>query len=340
MDYVYLDNQKRSKSLLFVLVGLCLVLSIVNLIMFFTGSVMTPFMKAMLIGSDLSFIILAGFLMLYLRRNQKDKFLLLLLHVVQFHLIFTSATVLVGTFADFSFYVMHGILDAVVLMILYVLAFGKLHVLSAILLAILSVVLTIYQYNSIYAIVMVVFAAVALLTLIKNSKQLHFVYGILVVVVSLLASILTFVYGYNIVHVVMHYIINHATFALCVIIFAIKPLKAENNVEETKIETASKAEEEVQFVETTETLKQELTEQPTENQQQTEQKNRWIIKKYQNLPLKQLMDAPVDALWGISKEDKDLLKSAFNIKTVKDLATNKWFKMAEDILEQADNQKD
>ena len=52
------------------------------------------------------------------------------------------------------------------------------------------------------------------------------------------------------------------------------------------------------------------------------------------------MDAPVDALWGISSEDKQLLKSAFNIKTVKDLATSKWFRMAEEIVDMANNQKD
>ena len=75
-------------------------------------------------------------------------------------------------------------------------------------------------------------------------------------------------------------------------------------------------------------------------QKQIEKKNRWIIKQYSNLPLEQLMDAPVDALWGISSEDKQLLKSAFNIKTVKDLATSKWFRMAEEIVDMSNKQKD
>ena len=141
MDYIYLDNQKRAKSLLFVLVGLCLVFSIVTIIMFVTGSVMTSFIKTMLTVGNLSFIVLTLFFMLYLRRNHKDSFLLLLLHIIQFHLIFTSASVFVGGFSSFSFCVMHGILDSIVLMILYLFSFGKLHVVSAILLPIISIFL-------------------------------------------------------------------------------------------------------------------------------------------------------------------------------------------------------
>lgn len=347
MDYIYLDNQKRAKSLLFVLVGLCLVFSIVTIIMFVTGSVMTSFIKTMLTVGNLSFIVLTLFFMLYLRRNHKDSFLLLLLHVIQFHLIFTSASVFVGGFSSFSFCVMHGILDSIVLMILYLFSFGKLHVVSAILLPIISIFLSIYQYDVINAIVMVVFSMIALLGLLKKNKKTHFLYGIIVVLVTFLASILTFVYGYEIVHVIMHYLINHAILALCLIVFVVVPLERTNDVnDEDEIEPTKSDNIVERAIDTADNTKELPEQQSLESivedqpQKQIEKKNRWIIKQYSNLPLEQLMDAPVDALWGISSEDKQLLKSAFNIKTVKDLATSKWFRMAEEIVDMANKQKD
>ena len=112
----------------------------------------------------------------------------------------------------------------------------------------------------------------------------------------------------------------------------IEPTKSDNIVERA-IDTADNTKE----LPEQQSLESIVEDQP---QKQIEKKNRWIIKRYSNLPLEQLMDAPVDALWGISSEDKQLLKSAFNIKTVKDLATSKWFRMAEEIVDMANNQKD
>ena len=67
-------------------------------------------------------------------------------------------------------------------------------------------------------------------------------------------------------------------------------------------------------------------------------RNRWIIKKYSSLPLDELMKSPVDALWGVSANDAKLLKEAFNIKTVEDLATNKFFNWAKEIVEEAEKE--
>lgn len=60
---------------------------------------------------------------------------------------------------------------------------------------------------------------------------------------------------------------------------------------------------------------------------------KWILKRYQNLSAKELMDAPVFALKGVSEGDADLLNSAFGIKTIGDLATNKFFKIADEVFE-------
>ncbi|MDX8030789.1 hypothetical protein SK803_11235 [Lentzea sp. BCCO 10_0856] len=58
-----------------------------------------------------------------------------------------------------------------------------------------------------------------------------------------------------------------------------------------------------------------------------------LDKAYENLPLSEILDAPVDALQGVSAGDAEKLKSAFNIKTVRDLGTNKFFRAAVTLLD-------
>jgi hypothetical protein len=47
------------------------------------------------------------------------------------------------------------------------------------------------------------------------------------------------------------------------------------------------------------------------------------------ISLAELLNAPVDAIKGVSEGDAEKLKAAFNIKTVKDLGTNKFFLWAQ-----------
>lgn len=49
-----------------------------------------------------------------------------------------------------------------------------------------------------------------------------------------------------------------------------------------------------------------------------------------------LADAPVSALKGVSEGDADYLKKAFNIKSVRDLGTNKFFRAAQAVTNLAD----
>lgn len=48
-------------------------------------------------------------------------------------------------------------------------------------------------------------------------------------------------------------------------------------------------------------------------------------KAYAGKSVEELADAPVAALNGVSDSDAEHLKAAFNIKTVRDLGTNKFF---------------
>jgi hypothetical protein len=61
-----------------------------------------------------------------------------------------------------------------------------------------------------------------------------------------------------------------------------------------------------------------------------------VDKAYESKSLAELADAPVDAIQGVSEGDAQHLKDAFNIKTVRDLGTNKYFLWAQAITKLAD----
>lgn len=61
-----------------------------------------------------------------------------------------------------------------------------------------------------------------------------------------------------------------------------------------------------------------------------------LDKDYEEKPIGDLADAPVSALQGVSEDDAKHLKEAFNITTVRDLGTNKYFLWAQAIARLAD----
>jgi hypothetical protein len=63
-----------------------------------------------------------------------------------------------------------------------------------------------------------------------------------------------------------------------------------------------------------------------------------VDKAWETKTLKEIADAPVDALQGVSAGDAELLKKAFNVKTVRDLANLKYVKWAQAIVTLADTE--
>jgi hypothetical protein len=61
-----------------------------------------------------------------------------------------------------------------------------------------------------------------------------------------------------------------------------------------------------------------------------------VDKSFEASSLIDLADGPVDALQGVSAADAVHLKAAFNIKTVRDLGTNKYFLWAQAIAKLAE----
>lgn len=64
-----------------------------------------------------------------------------------------------------------------------------------------------------------------------------------------------------------------------------------------------------------------------------------LDKAYETKPLQELVDAPVAAIQGVSESDAELLKKAFNVKTIKDLANLKYVKWAQAIVTLAETEE-
>lgn len=61
-----------------------------------------------------------------------------------------------------------------------------------------------------------------------------------------------------------------------------------------------------------------------------------VDKAYETKTIAEIADAPVDALQGVSASDAEHLAAAFNIKTVRDLGTSKYFLWAQAIAKLAE----
>lgn len=58
-----------------------------------------------------------------------------------------------------------------------------------------------------------------------------------------------------------------------------------------------------------------------------------LDKAYEDLSVTEILDAPVAAIAGVSEGDAEKLAAAFNIKTVRDLGTSKYFRLAAALAE-------
>ena len=59
---------------------------------------------------------------------------------------------------------------------------------------------------------------------------------------------------------------------------------------------------------------------------------KFFDKQYEQQEFSALADAPVEAIAGVSASDAEALKSAFGIKSVRDLAENKFVQIAQAVV--------
>jgi hypothetical protein len=64
--------------------------------------------------------------------------------------------------------------------------------------------------------------------------------------------------------------------------------------------------------------------------------NKCVDKAYEDKSFKELADAPLNALQGVTTRDAELLKEAFNITTIREFANLKYVKLATAIATLAD----
>jgi hypothetical protein len=62
----------------------------------------------------------------------------------------------------------------------------------------------------------------------------------------------------------------------------------------------------------------------------------FLDKEWESKSLAEVLKAPVSALQGVSEGDAELLKKAFNVKTVGDLGKNRFFRAAMLLTQLAD----
>lgn len=53
-----------------------------------------------------------------------------------------------------------------------------------------------------------------------------------------------------------------------------------------------------------------------------------IIQEYEGLSAKELVDAPISVLQGVSEADAQKLEQFFGIKTIRDMANCEWYQKA------------
>jgi hypothetical protein len=58
-----------------------------------------------------------------------------------------------------------------------------------------------------------------------------------------------------------------------------------------------------------------------------------LDKAYEDKNVAEVLDSPVAALSGVSEGDAEKLAAAFGISTVRDLGTNKYFRLAAALVE-------
>ena len=59
---------------------------------------------------------------------------------------------------------------------------------------------------------------------------------------------------------------------------------------------------------------------------------KFFDKEFEQKDFTELADAPVEAIAGVSKADADALRQALNVKTIRDLAENKYVLIAQAVV--------
>lgn len=210
MEYVYLNNRKRARSVAFAMTALSIVLTIINIVLIFTGSKRNLFINCSIAVNMISIMVLLIFCMHYLWANGKNKYLNIIMHLMQLHLLVTIFALFVGDFSSFSFTFIHAILDSILMCLICLLIDRKCKLVFLLIISIVTFVLVLFQLNRILNILMLIFSILLILiSLITENKSVTFVFAIVLGFVTAICSFFALKSNFEFNHVIMHFLINN-----------------------------------------------------------------------------------------------------------------------------------
>lgn len=324
MEHKYLDNLKRTRTATILLAVASAVLAVVALFLLERkGEV-----AAVLLGiSALCAIVLAALVMHYVRHNNGGKRTLPAshaLHAYAVHSIFLIALLFMGKPGTFSYGFVHALLDGGLTALLLLMAGCLFRKCTPVwLAAVAGFAASVLSLLDIGIAVNLILIAAALALLIGSLRHFKNNGGVafcallmaLVVLITAVLALLTQQAGWW--HTLMHVDVQIAGLFLGA--FALAFFSAAAGTAAKSSASGGKAPAKIADTE--------------EEDNTVFNRDKWIIKQYQHLSPAELMDAPVDTLYGVSKGDADLLGESFGIKTIGDLSRNKFFQWAEEIVD-------
>ncbi|MDO4378476.1 MAG: hypothetical protein Q4C64_04900 [Erysipelotrichia bacterium] len=218
MDYIYLRNQKRARSLALVLSMLSLLLTVINVVLLLTGSKWSLFIRCSLTFNILSLIALLLFCMHYMWANALSRSLNIIMHLQQLHLIFTVFAMFVGEFNSFSYTLIHGILEAIIFSLIYALISKKQNIIVIFFISLVTMFVSLLQLYRVISIIEIIGGILLIICSLTDMQDLNFIYKLLFGLTVTVISLLSLINSFDFYHVILHYIIDNITLALTAIV--------------------------------------------------------------------------------------------------------------------------
>ena len=219
MEYDYLKNSKRAKSLSNSISIVILALASINIFLLLTGSKLNLFLRCFLAFNLIIIMALLLFCMHYLWIHDNDRNADKIFYLMQMHLLISVMGLFVGRLDSFSFTVIHSLLEMISMILLVNLLSKKRNVLIKITIALASISLTMLQLEKYLALIEMVISIVTLVAVIVNhSNDGYMLFGIIFCSIILVAAIVGLFLKFSLVHVIMHYALDISAITLTLMI--------------------------------------------------------------------------------------------------------------------------
>lgn len=350
-EHKYLDNHEKAKSAC-VCIGLAAAaLLVIGALTANVGHAVLP--NLLLTLGVAAILALVCFVIHYIRHNEYDdagvKGTVSVLHLYAAEAIFTAAALYSGGFGTFSYAVVHAVCDGFLAALLMLSTFvllgkrgGAIAAIAGVAAAALSLLEVTLAVNILLAVLGAVLFVVALVRAKYNSLS---VLCLLVALVSAVFAVLALFAVGGAIHMYLHFAVLVCGLAPVCAVFAIaarnsvklytgngKSAGAQEKTYMPKENAAEYGEHSVK----PEHEKKTVSDSAANDGTDTLEQDKWVVKRFRGLSAGELLLAPVDALNGVSAGDAQLLKEAFGVKTIGELADNKYFAWAAQIVAEAD----